>query len=76
MQSNGTDYLATIPAQPQGQRVQYYVNVTDEEGLSIETEKVEYVVGQTPLPPYLLEAAIMIGVILFLVLIALVINKL
>jgi hypothetical protein len=71
MQSNGTDYRATIPAQPQGQKVQYYVNVTDEEGLSIETEKAEYVIGQTPIPPYLLEAAVMIGVILFLVLIAL-----
>jgi hypothetical protein len=76
MQPDGADYQAAIPAQPQGQRVQYYVNVTDEEGLSIETEKAEYVVGQTPIPPYMLEAAIMIGIILSLVLVALVATRL
>lgn len=76
MQPAGTAYQATIPEQPQGQHVQYYVRATDEEGLLIETEMAEYVVGQIPIPPHLLELAILIGVILFLVLVASVVFKL
>jgi hypothetical protein len=76
MQPEGTVYEATIPKQLKGQRVQYYVTATDDEGLSIESEKVEYVVGQIPIPTYLLELATMAGVIIFLVLIALIVFKL
>jgi hypothetical protein len=76
MRPAGTVYHAAIPQQPEGQWVQYYVKATDEEGLFLETEKAEYVVGQIPLPPHLLELAFMFVIILFLVLIALAVLKL
>jgi hypothetical protein len=70
MQLEGTAYQATIPKQPQGQKVQYYVKATDEDGLFIETEKAEYVVGQITIPSHLLEPAILAAVVIFLLLIA------
>jgi hypothetical protein len=71
MQRDDTAYAATIPPQPQGQRVQYYVQVTDADGLSIESETAEYVVGQIALSSDVVELVIMGAVILFLVLVAL-----
>jgi hypothetical protein len=76
MQLEGTVYKGTIPKQPQGQKVQYYVTATDEDGMFFETEKVEYVVGQISIAPFLLELAIMVAIIILLVLTAFVVFKL
>jgi hypothetical protein len=79
MQQAGTVYQAMIPKQPEGTRVQYFVTAIDDEGLSTETEKSEYVVGQQfpfPFPPNLLELAVLAGIIIILLLITLAIVKL
>jgi hypothetical protein len=76
MQPAGTAYQATIPRQPQGQRVQYYVRVTDEDELFLESDQAEYVVGQIAIPADVVELLILAGVILFLALVAVAVFKL
>lgn len=65
MTKKESHYEATIPQQPDGTKVIGKVQVTDRQELTSE-QTFEYTVGQEKLPPYLVEAGIILLIIALL----------
>jgi len=74
MEAEGSKYEATIPRQPDGTKVIFYVSATDSEDLTRVSGQVKYVVGQWfDIPPNLLESFVLI--LVFIVFITLLFKR-
>jgi hypothetical protein len=70
MAAEGSTYEASIPMQPDGTRVTFYVSAVDSEGLTRESDMLEYIVGRRfNIPPLTLEVLVLL--LVFVVVIAL-----